>query len=38
MIKIKDLLTENTNIIEFYLMEKPVILDDTKINILLTDE
>lgn len=34
---IKELLTENTNIIEFYLIQKPII-DNNKIDISLTDE
>ena len=38
MINIKELITENANIIEFYLIQKPTIKDDTKINIFINDE
>jgi hypothetical protein len=38
MINIKDLITENTNIIDFYLMQKPITSDENKINIFINDD
>jgi hypothetical protein len=38
MINLKELITDNTNIIEFYLMQNPALTEDTKINIFITDE
>jgi hypothetical protein len=38
MINIKDLITENTNVIDFYLMQKSITLDENKINIFINDD
>ena len=38
MINIKELITENTNIIEFYLMQKSITSDENKINIYINDD
>jgi hypothetical protein len=38
MINIKDLITENTNIIDFYLMQKTITSDENKINIFINDD
>jgi hypothetical protein len=38
MINIKDLITENTNVIDFYLMQKSITSDENKINIFINDD
>ena len=38
MINIKQLITENTNIIEFYLMQKTLTPEEKKINIFINDD
>jgi hypothetical protein len=38
MINIKQLITENTNIIEFYLMQKTITPEEKKINIFINDD
>ena len=35
---IKELITENTNIIEFYLIQKSITSDENKINIYINDD
>ena len=38
MVDIKQLITENTNIIEFYLMQKTITSEEKKINIFINDD
>jgi len=38
MINIKDLITENTNVIDFYLMQNSITSDENKINIFINDD
>ena len=38
MVDIKQLITENTNIIEFYLMQKAITPEEKKINIYINDD
>jgi hypothetical protein len=38
MVDIKQLITENTNIIEFYLMQKTITPEEKKINIFINDD
>jgi hypothetical protein len=38
MVDIKQLITENTNIIEFYLMQKTLTPEEKKINIFINDD
>ena len=38
MVSIKELITDNTNIIEFYLIQKSITSNENKINIYINDE